>query len=762
MGKANSFTRFFALGMALLLAATFVAKAQNYGPEPPVHLTGKVLIMEKQPVQADILLKWQIGKTPVWPESFNVYMAEMESDTNTKPEFEKIGNVEADQNKREFSYRVEDVENGIYKFYVTSLATVNGEMHESRPSEIITVTVNKEGNPNEHKIKFVHRDPPRMIKNNIDFKYKFQAESDIKCAIIYKIEKTNITDDYKIDPKTGEFQWIVRTIGEYYIVVSATLACDENISVKREYLIVVAKNGPVHETAKINGRVIYEDSSAVMQGIVVAWKIGSNSDRIGKAMYKAEIQQGTFEMKVSPGKYYLRVEGPEFETEWYEDARELSDATPVVAEENETATLTIIVAKKPEPVHYMATGSVVSDADDIPVMAVVTFIPVQWLYGDRGNYGGNNSKGFSTRTDSEGNYEIKLSDEFVYVAHASPIPEDGYMPQFFNQVDVPTEADLIYLSGDVRGIDFRLKKRIDNNIGFTGRVTGENDEILQATVFAFLVEQSSPGQQKHFMLTTHTDREGYFRFENMAKGKYVLLSIPGEKKFIPGYYVENDFTTLKWLDATRLDVDESMPRVIIEIKHKYHERLKGIGVVNGFVTDNSIAEKSGDVINGNNYIGGSFVYMIDADGNFVDYQLTDNMGAFAINELTEGTYTVYSEKVGYSSAGQTVTVDYEKTPESEINLQMTLAATSGVEVSDGYNDIHVYPMPANEYVNVEFSIEGQVEINLYNSLGELVISDNKVTSKNYRLDTQALPTGTYYLRLSNGKVIKQTNISVIR
>ncbi len=762
MRKINSFTKFIALGMALLFAATFIAKAQNTGPMPPVHLKGWVQILEKYPVQADIQLKWQIGKTLVWPSSFNVYMAILDPDTDEKPEFEIIGRVKAEQNIREYNYRVEDVENGVYKFYVTSVATVNGVLMESGPSPYITITVNKEGNPNQHRIKFTHRPPPNIIKNNIDFKYQFQAVSDIKCAIIYKIEKTNIHDEYKLDPNTGEFHWVVRTEGKYSIVLSATLACDETISTKIVHYIMVGDTDPNHPTAKIDGKVIYEDGSAVMQGAVVAWKIGSYSGgTIGKPMYKAEIRQGAFAMKVTPGKYYLRAEGHDFEPEWYEDARVLSDATPVVAEENQLTSLKIIVAKKPEPVQYMATGSVVSDDDDVPVMAVVTFIPIQWLYGNPGNYGGNNSRGFSTRTDREGNYEIKLSDEFVYVAHASPYPQDGYMPQFYDQVDVPTEADLIYLAGDVKGIDFRLNKRIDNNNGFAGRVTGENDEPLQATVMAFLVDQNTPGQHKSFMLTTQTDRDGYFKFENMAYGKYVVLSIPGNRKYIPGYYKQNDFATLRWLEATRVEVNDAMVAIIIDIKHKYHERLKGIGVVNGYVTGKAIADKPGDIINGSGYISGSFVYMIDADGNFVDYQITDNMGAFAINELTEGTYTIYSDKVGYDSYGQSVTVDYEETPETEVNLEMSVTSPTGVEPTEGYNDILVYPMPANEYVNIEFIIEGQVEINLFNAVGELVVSDN-VTTDNYRLSTQSLPAGTYYLRVSNGKIIKQTNISVIR
>jgi hypothetical protein len=83
---------------------------------------------------------------------------------------------------------------------------------------------------------------------------------------------------------------------------------------------------------------------------------------------------------------------------------------------------------------------------------------------------------------------------------------------------------------------------------------------------------------------------------------------------------------------------------------------------------------------------------------------------------------------------------------------------SGIENNWG-NNIHLYPNPATDHIFIGGFLE-QAEVNLYNSVGEILLS-TKINPANNSICIKNYEPGMYYIRMQIGaiaitkKIIKQ-------
>ena len=88
--------------------------------------------------------------------------------------------------------------------------------------------------------------------------------------------------------------------------------------------------------------------------------------------------------------------------------------------------------------------------------------------------------------------------------------------------------------------------------------------------------------------------------------------------------------------------------------------------------------------------------------------------------------------------------------------------------SSASQSVHVYPNPANAYLNVQYDggIAGTTEFRIYDITGKKQYSRQDgtaaKTSNRYRLDVRKLPPGVYLLETANGNEIYQTKFVVGR
>ena len=150
----------------------------------------------------------------------------------------------------------------------------------------------------------------------------------------------------------------------------------------------------------------------------------------------------------------------------------------------------------------------------------------------------------------------------------------------------------------------------------------------------------------------------------------------------------------------------------------------------------------------NNWGSGSFVTLYFSPFTEVDIRLTisDGQGRQSIQ------YQHYSQHIDCH------------------NNQLRVAAKESLSeepVSDELSLTIAYPNPANEVSTVSYSVpdEQEVSLQLFNTEGILIqtIVTGKHQKGNYKKEftTQTLSNGSYFYKLSNGKVVKSAKISIL-
>lgn len=91
----------------------------------------------------------------------------------------------------------------------------------------------------------------------------------------------------------------------------------------------------------------------------------------------------------------------------------------------------------------------------------------------------------------------------------------------------------------------------------------------------------------------------------------------------------------------------------------------------------------------------------------------------------------------------------------QVNRDGTFAYSEvvAVQFEDKQQDIHLFPNPVREQLTIEFPealTDQVVPIEVFNSVGQLVLTQAINANSSYSLDVSALPNGTYYLRLEDG------------
>ncbi|MER3328298.1 MAG: T9SS type A sorting domain-containing protein, partial [Candidatus Kapaibacterium sp.] len=318
---------------------------------------------------------------------------------------------------------------------------------------------------------------------------------------------------------------------------------------------------------------------------------------------------------------------------------------------------------------------------------------------------------------------------------------------------------------DKDGINFKLETYEATQGYMSGKVSDKEGNVVMSTVIAL-----HKGDNSEYKAVTRTDEEGYFNFSNLKYGDYVLLSLPVENSFIPGYYVMGDYTTLKWKEATLVGVGDFAPTVLIDIIHapSGKDRAKGIAKIKGRLLRGlkGIAPGGADEGNIDEAINGGLVYLIDVAGDVVTHFITDVDGYFELEGLEPGTYTLGIDKFGFEAYSEVVEIDYSENLEVETEITLSKLVTS-VDYQDfGTAKLSVSPMPVTDISSVSFDGKaGLSNIKLIDMTGNIVYQSNLNTidgNNNFDLNAKNVTAGTYILIIENEEKSVAGSITIIK
>lgn len=218
--------------LLVLFLSTSAVKAD--APGKPVEFGYKVV--EANTEGAMVKLMWMSNRDGGTPTSFDVYMAEGQTEDESK--FTKIGTVEAEPNSVKYDYLTNRLEPGTYTFYVVA---VNADGSSTR-SIIKVVTIQKQDN--KPAITIVSkRSAEASAGKGWEFEVKIEKKGEFKSVAYYLLEAP---EGMTINEETGVISWDNPTEGRHVFVIKVigTLANGETVIVKQEFVLEVGNNKP--------------------------------------------------------------------------------------------------------------------------------------------------------------------------------------------------------------------------------------------------------------------------------------------------------------------------------------------------------------------------------------------------------------------------------------------------------------------------------------------------------------------------------------
>ncbi|MBI2794722.1 MAG: T9SS type A sorting domain-containing protein [Ignavibacteria bacterium] len=751
--------------LALFALAITSVTVQAAAPAKPIEFGARIVDNSTPGVSGvTVKLTWLANRDGDLPTSFDVYMAEGETEDETL--FSKIGSVEVTPNmppnNTVFWYAVENLQPGTYTFFVKAV-NADGES----PRSVIRVVVVED--PSEPKISIASQ-PSNVGSAGQPYTYRAKLYKNFDGGkVVWEIVEG---PDGMTISEEGVVTWPDPKPGRYEIEIKVTVEFNGVALTEDQSWVLEIKEGDNRPDAcvTVSGSVKFDDgNSIVMRGVVIAWRIErvtNDNGEVGEktvAVMKAEIQQGAYHLSVPAGSYKFRIEGDGFFAEWYQDVTELADAkTITVTCDEPQVEINFTVTARPEPVKYVVSGRVYDAVTNQGIAnALVVF--------EARKHDNSNSAGLlavvKAETNADGYYEVKLPEGMFFIAMAKVRDERGadqgeYIQEWWENSHDATQATVIEITGNTDGISFSMDKREVFNNGFGGNLVDDetNDGVIGKVTAYMLVEtpNSSDKEHKTKVVSVETDDQGNYSFTNLEPGDYIVFGIPGEHPYVPGWYVDGGTASHSWKDATIISVGEAMITLQHTIRFAKVSDSLGRGRVRGWVYDRrgGIINKDDNHVENADGIMGSLVVATDANGNVVDFAMSQNAGAYELVELGIGTWKISADRFGYGSTTESVTID-DNNLDVSVSIGLIQQVTSVENPSDqigiGYN---LFPNPANTEATIKFpSTVGTAQISVISMAGVVLSAQNiDVTGSETSvvLNVGSLPTGMTLVRVSNG------------
>jgi len=237
--------------------------------------------------------------------------------------------------------------------------------------------------------------------------------------------------------------------------------------------------------------------------------------------------------------------------------------------------------------------------------------------------------------------------------------------------------------------------------------------------------------------------------------------------YAPSYYT-NDTASIRWNKASMIAINGNSISGINIYVRQFVVSASGYAGVSGKVSTKVNSTNGLSIA-----LPGAFVYAL-INNQVAGYSITDNTGAFSIDGLAPGSYSVTVDNLGSTEPfASTLSLSYNSQNNyspGTTTANFILSSATSVETSSsvqpvGFTLSQNYPNPFNPSTIINYTIQqpGMVALKVYNIVGQKIqtLVNNYQSAGNYQvtLNAQNLSSGVYFYRLqSSGSTLMRKMI----
>lgn len=520
-----------------------------------------------------------------------------------------------------------------------------------------------------------------------------------------------------------------------------------NITIDFSFRLIPESVIPPAETGKISGKVAYDenDNGAPVMGAYISAIPAGKEIFIEPWIGESAVTDsgGYYSLKLPAGNYkvlcYIYNHNGYYQ-EYYDNVSNLKDAKDVtVMAGNITNGINFGIPKFEEDSVVINISGRVTDNKGNPVSQAFVRIEFPDIYTFRYDP----MLDLSTTTDENGKYLISFPLYKAYYAKNCIVyvKKEDYEVEFYKEKKNYYEANRLNFDSlkTFENIDFTLDPYSAELYSISGNVVGDNGEPVQG---AMIIGMNAESNKFHYAIS---DSSGNYSIPNLPVGKYYVLFIA--KWYIPEFY-DN---ALRWEEAVTLGVTKNLVGINASLsKISNSPADTSLVIITGYI-------KSPDDI----ALPGVLVTASDAYGIIAAYDITNAEGAFKIEGLTRGNYSIQASLINYNSKNADVTIGSSNGTQV-INFNMKPAAVTSVNekpkqlIPEKPELIQNHPNPFNPSTIITFTLpkSQNVILKVYNIIGQEVATliNGRLNAGTYKIpfDAKGLGSGVYLYQLKTG------------
>jgi hypothetical protein len=622
--------------------------------------------------------------------------------------------------------------------------------------------------------------PPSEVCVDKQYTYNVAAVTTFQQQIVYElVSPQNLGIELLPD---GRFTWTPNkgNVGLTTIAIKASFSGLPNVSqIQRTMVNITDCNLQIPENvlcAVLNGTVKNEDGEPqnIVNGVVSAWRLDAIPNENAKKIFTAPVVNGQYNLQLPAGTNFLvKVYGDNLPEQWNGDVATAGQAVqfPINCTDSKTIDFTLSTVPTPPTSLFVVEGRVIAQKNCCsPLGATVHFLPI-------GNLGTQIPYTISVDCDPlTGRYVAELPSNFQYYAIARL---DGYRSLFYDTVYDATTAKVISIaSPNLNSIDFAMIACPGIANGVQGSIVSENGVPIQGTVIIFMTKDGAGVPVEPAISdvrSVNTDEFGSWFIKSVHPGEYMLLCIPFTKEYLPSYFAKNELLSqFPWVKGSKIIIDSVMFPDYCDFVLPERDGLRGLLPWGGKTSrkEAGLMKRGSGVEQPFSTITepGVIILLKDNDGKVSDFAISDFSGSFSGRELSPGTFEYEADRVGFLTQSGSIDVGNGNNNNNEIELEKEeISVSVQEEPIQPQNTLKLgnpFPNPAKDLMTIELFSKGtEVKVELLTQTSEIlstIVQPMNIGSSFVSISTKSLPSGVYFVKITQGKESGVQKITIVR